>query len=84
MRFLIFIMIIPIIVSGCNSGGIGSAESPAWHMTATAEQKSAYFRQQCLDFGYLPNTPQLTQCIQYQTNQSRQSANEMLSATMAK
>jgi hypothetical protein len=65
------------LLAGCNStgSGIGMAESPLWHMSATKEDKLQYFTNQCLEFGFKYNTPEMAQCIQNQTNQSRRSAN---------
>jgi hypothetical protein len=63
-------------LSGCGGtgSGVGMKESPLWHMSASAEEKLKYFTQQCLGFGFKINTPEMAQCIQNQSNQSRSNA----------
>ena len=55
-----------LILQGCggNGQGIGFAESPLWHTTASAEVKRSYFRSQCLDFGFADKTTEMAQCLQ--------------------
>lgn len=64
---------------GGDGAGIGRSESKVWHMTASAEEKFAYFENQCLGFGFKKGTPEIAQCIQNQSNQSRSSANDRFS-----
>lgn len=61
-------------MTGCQSGGIGMAESPAWFATATVEQQAAYFRKRCSAYGFKPDTPDMAKCIQSEANSSRAGA----------
>ena len=69
-----------LILQGCggNGQGIGFAESPLWHTTASAEVKRSYFRSQCLDFGFADKTTEMAQCLQTQMNISRSAANQKM------
>ena len=70
-----FLIIILFALASCNSGrGIGQYESPAWHSTASMEEKSKYFKEQCLGFGFKDNTTAMSKCIQTQMNESRSGA----------
>jgi hypothetical protein len=64
------------LLTGCggSGNGYGFKESPLWHSTASAKVKQKYFQDQCLGFGFKLNTPEMAQCIQNQTNQSRSEA----------
>ena len=73
-KYLFSVVASTILVSCGGSGGVGMSESPLWHMTASAEEKLTYFKNQCLDFGFKDGSPELAQCIQNQTNQSRSAA----------
>jgi hypothetical protein len=66
---------------GCNNGeGIGMYESPMWHATADTSKKVAYFKRQCLEFGFEGDTPEMAQCIQNQMNQSSSAASDQMEA----
>ena len=78
LKKLALLLLIPVLSSGCGGGTVGRSESPLWHMTATADEKRNYFINQCLDFGFQRNTPELAQCVQNQTNQSRRDAGDRM------
>ena len=69
-----------LILQSCggNGHGIGFAESPLWHTTASAEVKRSYFRSQCLDFGFADKTTETAQCLQTQINTSRAAARQRM------
>ena len=70
-----FLIIILFALASCNSGrGIGQYESPAWHMSASLEERTKYFKEQCLGFGFKDNTTAMSKCIQTQMNESRSGA----------
>lgn len=76
MRKVAIVSVCALVLSGCGGtgSGVGMKESPIWHMSASAEEKLNYFTQQCLGFGFKKNTPEMAQCIQNQSNQSRGNA----------
>jgi hypothetical protein len=76
MKNIAILSVFALALSGCggSGSGVGMSESPLWHMTASADQKLEYFKQQCRGFGFKDNTPEMAQCIQNQTNQSRSNA----------
>ena len=67
---------------GGEGGSIGQYESKLWPMTASAEEKLEYFKNQCMGFGFKAGTPELAQCVQNQSNQSSRSANDRFSRAM--
>jgi len=69
-----------VLLGGCQYGGIGRVESPAWQLTATQEQKIAYFRDRCMAYGFRPNTTELAQCIADQSTVSKQVARNKMTA----
>ena len=75
-----FLIIILFALASCNSGrGIGQYESPAWHMSASLEERTKYFKEQCLGFGYKANTTAMSKCIQTQMNESKSGARSKMS-----
>lgn len=64
-------------LAACEGGGIGLVGSPAWQMSTTAEQKTAYFSKTCNSYGFQPNTPQMTQCIQEEARGARRSGSSL-------
>jgi hypothetical protein len=74
-----------IFVSACSSGGgIGMTESMAWHQTTPNKAKVAYFKEQCFEFGFKENTPEIKQCIQNQMNLSRSGASQGMAKALSK
>ena len=74
-------VIIVMTLAGCGSGngsGIGTQGSPLWHMTATSEAKTAAYRRTCISYGFASGTPQMAQCIQTESNNSKAMANKAL------
>ena len=71
------------VVTACGNGGIGLTGSPAWHMTASAEDKKKYYTSECLGFGYKANTPEMAECIQRQSNQSRSRASASMNSALS-
>ena len=69
-----------LVLTSCggNGNGIGMAESPMWHKTASKEVRIEYFKDQCTDFGFKVGTTQMSQCIQNQMNQSRSDASAQM------
>ena len=68
---------------GGSGNGIGMAESPVWHSTASIEVKTEYFKKQCIGFGFKENTPELAQCIQTQMTNSRSDASARMDRAIA-
>src|SRR5690606_2152755 len=60
--------------AGCQHGGVGMAESPAWFATATTEQQIAYFSKRCAAYGFQPNTNEMAQCLMSESQSSRRGA----------
>ena|SRR5690554_5368024 len=60
-----------LVLAGCQNGGIGRAESPAWFMTATPEQQLAYFSKRCASYGFKPETNEMANCIMAESRSSR-------------
>jgi len=61
-------------LAGCQNGGIGMAESPAWFATATPEQQMAYFSKRCAAYGFKLGTNEMAQCLMLETRSSRNNA----------
>ncbi|WP_455296463.1 hypothetical protein [Brucella pituitosa] len=61
-------------LSGCQNGGIGMAESPAWFATATPEQQMAYFSKRCSAYGFKAGSTEMAQCLMIESRSSRNSA----------
>jgi hypothetical protein len=68
------------LVAGCETGGIGSPGSPAWQMSTTPEQKSAYFQQVCLGYGFQQGTAAMAQYAQNEAMNTRQTASDRATA----
>lgn len=62
------------VLAGCQNGGIGMAESPAWFMTATPQEKAAYFGKKCASYGFSPNSNEMAQCIMIESRSSQNNA----------
>lgn len=62
-------------LAGCQNGGIGMAESPAWFATATPEQQMAYFSKRCAAYGFKAGSTEMAQCLMIESRSSRNSAN---------
>jgi hypothetical protein len=67
-----------ILLSGCATGldgetVIGRPGSPAWFRTASAETKLHYFTTICNGYGFKIDTPQMSQCIQNETLNAKNS-----------
>lgn len=83
MKFAV-LLIAAVALAGCQNGGIGMAESPAWFMTATQEQQIAYFSKRCAAYGVKPGTPEMTQCLMDESRSARGHARRtMASANQA-
>lgn len=63
-----------VALAGCQNGGIGMAESPAWFATATPQEQAAYFSKRCVTYGFKAGTPEMAQCIMMEANSSRSGA----------
>lgn len=63
-----------VVLAGCQNGGIGMAESPAWFMTATPQEQATYFGKRCSTYGFKPGTPEMAQCIMTEAGSARSSA----------
>jgi hypothetical protein len=64
------------LVAGCQTGGLGTPGSPAWQLSTTPEQKTAYFQDVCKSYGFKLDTPQMAQCMQNESFRTRQSASD--------
>ena len=81
MLRIIASVIIVMTLAGCGSGngsGVGLQGSPLWHMTASSEAKTAAYRRTCISYGFASGTPQMAQCIQTESNNSKAMANKTL------
>lgn len=74
MKNLLVVLAGVATLSGCQNGGIGMAESPAWYMTATPEQQMAYFSKRCAAYGFKKNTNEMAQCLMIESRSSRNQA----------
>jgi len=79
MRVLFFCVAL-FTLSGCQNGGIGRAESPAWYMTATQEHQLAYFSKRCASYGFQPGTNEMATCIMTESRSSRGQARASMDA----
>lgn len=70
-------------LAGCGPEGMGRVESPVWHNTASIEVKAAYFKEQCLQFGFTDGTAEMAQCIQNQMNSSQSDARARMAAVQS-
>ena len=66
------IFIAPIVLAGCmaEGDGLGRAGSPEWFATTSNDQIIAYYRQDCMAYGYTGD--QLPVCIQQEISTGRQ------------
>lgn len=64
-----------LALAGCQNGGVGMAESPAWYATASQEQQMAYFSKRCGAYGFKPGTNEMAQCLMSESQSSRGRAN---------
>lgn len=71
------------LLAACGNGGIGMVESPAWHMTASSAEKKKYYTEQCLEFGFKENTPEMAQCLQIQSNSSKSRASSKMDSALS-
>jgi hypothetical protein len=71
-----FAVMAGLVLSAC-------AESPAWHMTTTQEQKIEYFRSQCAAFGHRDGTPEMASCIERASRSSAAQARSNVGAAFA-
>lgn len=51
-----------LLLSACQGGAIGGTGSPAWHMTATPEEKNRAYTERCISFGFELGTTAMAQC----------------------
>lgn len=63
-----------LALAGCQNGGVGMAESPAWYATASQEQQIAYFSKRCSAYGFKPGTNEMAQCLMTESQTSRSGA----------
>lgn len=71
------------LLVGCQDGGIGMAGSPAWHMTATQEQKIAHYQQTCAAYGFKSGSKEMAQCVQNESQGARNNAARRLDSLSA-
>lgn len=69
-----------VLLAGCASGGVGLAESPMWHATASLDSKIAYFRSKCDAYGYQAGSPEMSKCLQSSMQASEGNANARMEA----
>lgn len=72
-----------LALGACGNGGIGLTGSPAWHLTASAEDKKRYYTKECIGFGFKTNTPEMARCIQRQSNESRSRASASMNSALS-
>lgn len=63
-----------LALAGCQGGGIGRPGSPAWNVTTSPEQQAAYYRKQCVNYGFKPGTVEMAQCVQMEAVSTRNRA----------
>lgn len=67
------------LVAGCSENpdgttSLGTEGSPMWMRTAPQTAKLAYFQRTCIAYGFKPDTPQFSQCMQTEANNSESRA----------
>lgn len=75
-----FVVGTALALAGCQNGGVGLAESPAWFMTASQEQQMAYFGKRCAGYGVKPGTPEMTQCLMDESRSARGNARRRMAS----
>ncbi len=91
MNKVICTVLVATVLGACQAGGIGRPGSPAWEMSATPDEKSRYYVQQCISYGFALGTPEMAQCrmqvaqnLSGSASQRAQSvANQMNNATLS-
>lgn len=85
MKLKIAIVALFAVVAGCENtdGSVGQPGSPLWLRTATAEQQATYFGGICSSYGFVPGTPQMSQCIAEETRTTRQAARDRMAGIAA-
>ena len=71
--------------TACSTGRsgetvIGRPGSPMWFSSASIETQLAHFSQICLGYGFKSGTPEMSQCIQSEANNSKNRANSRMDA----
>ncbi len=82
LSFLIFI----VFLSGCSTGKsgetvVGKPGSIAWFSSASIATQNSYFLEKCLSYGFKANSTEIAQCIQKESNETRNRA-EMKKASI--
>lgn len=53
-----------VMLSGCSGGAVGLKGSPVWNMTASPQDKRAFYEQVCVvEKGFRVGTPEMEICI---------------------
>lgn len=66
------------LLFGCASGGLGLAESPTWHATASLDSKVEYFQKKCAAYG--TRSDEMSRCVQSAMEKSEGNANARAAA----
>lgn len=82
MRFYLIILM-GAVLAGCQSGGIGKAESPVWFETVGPANIQAHFKNKCLGYGYPEGDPRLADCIAQETRTAQARAQSTYQNSMA-
>ncbi len=64
---------LPLVAACTNVDGtaaITRIESPIWHSATPMETKRAHFTKKCQNFGFVPGTQEMTQCVMTTWQQS--------------
>ena len=75
VSFLTFI----VFLSGCSTGKsgetvIGKPGSIAWFGSSSIATQNSYFLEKCLSYGFKANSIEIAQCIQKESNETRNRA----------
>lgn len=68
-----------VLLCGCADGALGVRDSPAWHMTASAEAKTAVFKERCEGYGFDENSEAMKYCMAEESRMSRGRASDSMS-----
>lgn len=88
LPILLFTLTSITLLSGCSTGVmgetvIGRPESPAWHRSASIQTKITHFKRACKAYGIANGTPQMSNCLQNEMQNSKNRARRKMNTNNA-
>ncbi len=69
-------------VSACDAeGNLGEEGSPLWYKRTSIEEQIAYFKPNCIAYGFADPSPEMSICIQNEMQEAKASARENYNAS---